>query len=138
MTQQQKIYAILHIPPPIHGASKVGEFIRNNAVINNKLDVIYSPISAAKTIEDIGRFSMSKLLSAFFHFFKISFDIFMQKPDAIYFTASPTGFAFYRDCIFAIPIKFYTRIYKKKYYLHFHAKGIKEFINKSRVNKILC
>tara|TARA_B100000963_G_scaffold302596_1_gene275578 strand:- start:20277 stop:21407 length:1131 start_codon:yes stop_codon:yes gene_type:complete len=136
-TQKKRIYAIMHVPPPIHGASKVGEFIRDNERINQSLNIIYSPIKIAKNIEDIGRFSFNKLFFSFAHLIRITLDLFKYKPDFIYFTASPGGFAFYRDCLFMIPIRAYSRFYKKKYYLHFHAKGIKKFILKSFLNKLL-
>ena len=33
---RKKIYAIMQVPPPIHGSAKVSQFIKDNLFINKK------------------------------------------------------------------------------------------------------
>ena len=134
---RKKIYAIMQVPPPIHGSAKVSQFIKDNLFINKKLDILYSPIRVANDFQDIGKFRLNKIFITFLHFFKIFYELFLFKPDAVYFTASPSGFAFYRDILFIIPIKIYSMLFKKNYYLHYHTRGVEKFISKSALNKTL-
>ena len=57
----KKILFILHLPPPVHGASMVGKYIHDSEVINNTFDCHYLNLALAKDLNDIGKGGMRKL-----------------------------------------------------------------------------
>jgi glycosyltransferase involved in cell wall biosynthesis len=59
------------------------------------------------------------------------------RPKIIYYTASPQGFAFYRDLVITIPIKLYCSIIKTNTYYHYHARGIRAFTRQSNLKRKL-
>ncbi|MFL5774210.1 MAG: glycosyltransferase family 4 protein [Flavisolibacter sp.] len=88
----------------------------------------------AHTIVDIGKFSVRKVFSAISILVRIIGQMFSFRPDIVYFTMSPSGFAFYRDAFYL----FIIRLFRTKLVLHFHGKGISEGAQKSRLFRFLC
>jgi glycosyltransferase involved in cell wall biosynthesis len=84
-------------------------------------------------VDDIGKASFKKL----FYLLKIIINLiqklFSRRIDLVYFTLSPTGFAFYRDILLVAILK----IFRKKIVYHLHGKGIRENVLKSRIDKFL-
>lgn len=128
---------VLHYSPPIHGASKVGDSILNSSIINQELDTRFIKIKSSENIDSIGKFNIKKLLYFFGLFFKVCWSLVFFRPSIIYYTASPFGFAFYRDLAISIPIKIYNFFLKQNLFYHYHAKGINEFVSQSKKNKKL-
>ena len=129
--------AILHVSPPVHGAAAIGDFIAGSKSIASRLGLIVIPITSARTIEDIGSFKLRKLFAAISLTAKVFSSLCWSRPKAIYYTASSSGVGFYRDLIVTFPIKIYTYISKSKLYLHYHTKGISDFIGSSKLKHIL-
>ena len=48
-----KVLFILHMPPPVHGAAMVGQYIHDSKLINEEFDCKYINLSLAKDINDI-------------------------------------------------------------------------------------
>ena len=69
--KKKKILFILHLPPPAHGAAKVGEFISQSKNLKNEYSCLFIPINSSRTIDDIGRFSFRKLALAIDLFIRI-------------------------------------------------------------------
>ena len=132
-----KTLAILHVSPPVHGAAAIGDFIVDSESIASRLGLIVIPITSARTIEDIGSFKLRKLFAAISLTAKVFSSLCWNRPKAIYYTASSSGVGFYRDLIVTFPIKIYTYIIKSKLYLHYHTKGISDFIGSSKFKHIL-
>ena len=67
----KKILFLLHLPPPVHGSSMVGKFIKDSTIVNNTFDVKFINLSTSKTINEIGKnpftkiFRYSKIFSLF-------------------------------------------------------------------------
>lgn len=137
MAHKIKLLLILHYSPPIHGASKVGDTILRSKLLKSNFDTKFIKIKSSENLESIGKFNFKKTIDTLGLFFKISFQLISFRPQKIYFTASPQGFAFYRDLFIVFPIKVYSVIKKCEVFYHYHAKGIKEFTSKSRLNKKL-
>lgn len=49
------ILFILHMPPPIYGASMMGKYIHDSKLINETLDCHYINLTTAKNLSDIGK-----------------------------------------------------------------------------------
>ncbi|WP_242092371.1 glycosyltransferase family 4 protein [Aestuariivivens sediminicola] len=135
--KNEKALFILHYSPPIHGASKVGDYILNSKLIKGKFKTIFIKIKSSSRIDEIGAFKIKKLGLFFELFFKVVFQLIFFRPKNIYFTPSPQGFAFYRDLMVVLPVKVYCRFANIKIFYHYHARGIREFTGKSRFNRLL-
>jgi glycosyltransferase involved in cell wall biosynthesis len=134
----KKALFILHYSPPVHGASKVGDYILQSRIINNGLTTQFIKIKASKNLSEIGRFDLSKVFNSIQLFFKVLKALFFFRPTVIYYTASPEGFAFYRDLLVTFPMKLYQKILSNtEIYYHYHAKGINHFSKESNLKLIL-
>lgn len=122
---------ILHLPPPIHGASKVGKFIQNSQVINNTSDCWFIPIRSSENIEDIGKVSWKKVYLVIELYIKIFWALIVFRPDKIYFTASIKSVAFYRDLLVSLLWKAYKLFCSCEVYYHYHTKGIDSAVSAS-------
>lgn len=116
-----KILFILHLPPPIHGASMVGKYIHDSKVINGSFDCHYINLTTAKDITDIGRMGFRKLMHFLHLLRKIKEEVKRVKPDLVYVTPNTRGGAFIKDF-------FVVRMLKQlgcKVVVHYHNKGVK-------------
>lgn len=137
MPKKIKVLFILHHSPPVHGAAKVGDTIVNSQLIKNVFNTRYIKIKSSSSIEEIGALKIKKIGLLIELFLKLIFHLIYFRPQKIYYTASPNGFAFYRDLVIMMPIKAYAFLGKPKIYLHYHSKGIKEFTLSSKMSKVL-
>ena len=101
--QQEKLLLILHYSPPVHGAAKVGDTILNSSILGANFKRKYIKLESSKNIKTIGKFQFKKILLLIQLFSKVLYNLFFFRPKKIYFTASPKGFAFYRDLIVMMP-----------------------------------
>lgn len=134
---KKKVLFILHSSPPVHGASKVGDSILKSKIINKNLETRFIKIKASADLQTIGKFSLNKVKHSILLFFKVLFFLLFFRPDTIYFTTSPRGFAFYRDLMISIPIKLVKSFLRYNIFYHYHSRGIKEFTSDSNLSKIL-
>ena len=129
-----KVLSILHRPPPAHGASKVGEFISHSKKINNEFNCKYITIKSSDTIADIGKISFKKIYLLIELYIKVFFTLITFRPDKIYFTASISGVAFYRDLLVSSLWRVYSKLTKVDIFYHYHTKGINNFVSNSKRN----
>ncbi|NBB31845.1 glycosyltransferase family 4 protein [Cellulophaga sp. BC115SP] len=129
---KERILFLLHLPPPVHGSSQVGQWISDSVLINASFNCRYINLLASKSVDDTGRLSFSKVYNAFRLFFKVLCCIILFRPHKVYFALTTTGFAFYRDVIIVSILK----IFRLKIFFHLHNKGIKS-ASKSKINFIL-
>ena len=132
-----RLLCILHTSPPVHGASSVGDRILLSNTIQNEFNCKFVPINAAKSLDEIGVFSFTKLVRTVLLFWNVFVNICVYKPDIIYFTPSTSGAAFYRDVIISAVWRVYAKLFCCEIYYHFHTRGISKFRAKSRLNQIL-
>lgn len=115
-----KILFIMHMPPPVHGAAMVGQYIHDSEIINEKYDCHYVNLTTAKNLQDIGKVGMRKL----FDFFKllkiIRRAVKIVKPQLVYVTPNACGGAFYKDFVVVEMLK---RL-GCKVMVHYHNKGV--------------
>ena len=115
-----KILFIMHMPPPIHGAAMVGQYIHDSKHINEKYEGHYINLTTAKNLQDIGKVGVKKL----FDFFKllkiIRRAVKNVKPQLVYVTPNACGGAFYKDFVVVEMLK---RL-GCKVVVHYHNKGV--------------
>lgn len=116
----EKILFILHLPPPIHGSSVVGQNIKESRLINSTFESSFVNLSTSKTINEIGKNPLIKS----YRFIKILLVVLKQlvtfKPKLCYIAITAKGSAFYKDSIIAILVK----LFGVKIAYHFHNKGV--------------
>jgi Glycosyltransferase len=125
----KKILFILHLPPPIHGSSMIGELIKDSSLINDSFDCRYINLLMSRTINETGRPSILKVIRFIKVWFKLLFDILKDKPDVCYLALTATGIPFYKDVLLVALL----RLFKIKRIYHLHNKGVKNF-QTSKIN----
>jgi glycosyltransferase involved in cell wall biosynthesis len=114
------ILFILHYPPPINGASIVGKYIKESAIVNQAIKGDYINLTTSFKLNLIGKRDLAKL----FHTLKILLQVFkalFKNPYSIcYMTLSASGLGFYKDFLIVLLIK----LFQKRVIFHFHNKGI--------------
>ena len=128
---------ILHLPPPIHGASMVGDFIFKNKQINKKLNNHFVKISMTDNVEGLMSFKWSKVIKSIALFARVIGLILFKRPRVIYFTPSYKGFAFYRDLILRQILIFFKYLMGFQIYFHFHTSGIPNYKNNKLHSRLL-
>ena len=123
-----EILFILHLPPPVHGAAMVGQYINESHIINSTFQCRYINLAMAGNMEDIGKVSLAKVGALFRILVSIRREM-KRKPNLVYVTPNACGSAFYKDFIVVQAIKFFGG----KVVMHFHNKGVakggKKFLN---------
>ncbi|MEZ7495058.1 glycosyltransferase family 4 protein [Leeuwenhoekiella aequorea] len=122
MKKLKKVLFILHAPPPVHGSSMVGGFIRNSTRVNTVFNARYINLGTSKNIDEIGKGGFQKVLRYLNILFKVLKQLVIFKPNVCYLAISAKGAAFYKDALVALVIK--SLGFKIIY--HFHNKGVSE------------
>lgn len=121
---KKRVLFVMHMPPPVHGASLIGKYIRSSELLNKNYDCRYVNMTTAKSLEDIGKGGIKKYLVFFKMLIKSYKAIKSFRPDAIYVTPNSACGPFYKD-FFVVQL---LKLWKKKstqLIMHFHNKGVK-------------
>lgn len=120
IVMKQKILFIMHMPPPVHGAAMVGQYIHDSKLINDKFDSYYINLTTAKNLQDIGKVGIRKLVDFIMLLRRIRKSLKEIRPDLVYVTPNACGGAFYKDYIVVQMIK------RMGYQVivHYHNKGV--------------
>lgn len=129
---KKKILFLLHLPPPVHGSSMVGKWIKESEIINDSFKCSYVNLLASKQVHQTGRVTVEKIIGMFSVFLKLINQLILEKPNLCYLALTTTGIGFYRDVI----LVFLLRVFRVKRVFHLHNKGVKGFAQKG-INKIL-
>ena len=129
MNKMKKILFILHVPPPVHGSSMVGQSIMKSKLINESFDCDFINLLVSRSINDTGKWSFMKMFRFIGIWVHLIVEIIKKKPDLCYLALSTTGLSFYKDVL----LVFWLRLFRIKRVYHLHNKGI----SKRQTNKIL-
>ena len=116
----KKVLFILHLPPPVHGASMVGKYIHDSETINNTFECHYLNLTLAKDINDIGKGGIRKLKDFYKLLTQIRKQVKSIKPQLCYVTPNAKGGAFYKEFFVVLVLK----ILNQKIIIHYHNKGV--------------
>lgn len=123
----KKILFILHIPPPIHGSSMVGQYIKDSVVINKSFETNFINLSTSKTVDEIGKNPLLKIIRYLKILMSFVKNIVVFKPATVYLAITASGLGFYKD----LPLALLTKLFRKKLVLHYHNKGV--FFNQNKI-----
>ena len=126
LTNRPKILFCMHMPPPVHGAAVVGQQIYDSELIRQQFECSYINVSTSASLNDVGLFSVAKLIRTVAFYRHLLKALREQKPDLVYFTPSTAGWAFYRDAITVHLLK--SR--GQNIVLHFHNKSSDAYVNR--------
>lgn len=129
----KRILFIVQLPPPIHGASIMNSHVVTSEIIKRNFIVEVVNLQFAKSVKDIAKFSIKKIIKSISFGYEIFNKIKLNKPDLIYFTLSPIGYAFYRDFFYVLLIN----MMHANTIFHLHGKGINNKAANSWINKKL-
>lgn len=102
---KQKILFIRHMPPPVHGAAMVGQYIHDSKLINEKFEGHYINLTTAKNLQDIGKVGFRKFVDFVMLLCRIRKNLSAIRPDLVYVTPNACGGTFYKDYIVVQMIK---------------------------------
>lgn len=115
-----KILFVMHMPPPVHGAAMVGQYIHDSEPINRGFECHYINLTTAKDLQDIGKMGARKILNFWHLLRKIRKCIREVKPQLVYVTPNARGAAFYKDFVVVQMVK----AMGCRVVVHYHNKGV--------------
>ena len=127
-TMKPTILFILHLPPPVHGASMMGKYIHDSRVVNDAFECRYFNLTLAKDLQDIGKGGLRKLIYFIKQITALRNVIKAENPNLCYVTPNAKGGAFYKDFLIVMMLK----AMRKKVIVHYHNKGVS-----TRQNKVI-
>jgi glycosyltransferase involved in cell wall biosynthesis len=130
--KKKKILFMIQIPPPVHGAALRNLSLYESKLLHDNFNIRLAPLAFADSIYSIGKFSLKKLFKSFQYAFKLIGTLFSFKPDVAYFTITPSGGAFFRDCLFA----FILKIFRVRIIYHLRGLGVKQGFQKNIFSKL--
>lgn len=126
MNSIPKILFIMHMPPPMHGAAQMGQYIHDSKLITDNFECKYFNPSASANVKEVGKLSLNKIKFLFNSMNEVGKIVDEWKPDLVYITPSSWDWGFYRDFLT-------VRMLKKKgcnIVAHYHNKGVKWFMDR--------
>ncbi|MFT5251277.1 MAG: glycosyltransferase involved in cell wall biosynthesis [Flavobacteriales bacterium] len=117
---KKKILFILHIPPPVHGSSIIGKYIKESKLINKEFDAAYINLGTSKSIDEIGKNPWSKIGTYLAILRKTTVRLIHNKPEIVYLALTAKGIGFYKDSV----LVFFIKLFRVPLVLHFHNKGV--------------
>tara|TARA_R110001632_G_scaffold101693_1_gene209580 strand:- start:7061 stop:8161 length:1101 start_codon:yes stop_codon:yes gene_type:complete len=117
---KMNILFLLHLPPPVHGSSMVGQYIKDSKIINKNIHADYINLLASRNVDETGKMSFKKINDFIATWFNLLRLLLKKKPDICYLALTTTGFAFYRDVLLIMLLK----LFRVKRIYHLHNKGV--------------
>ncbi len=127
-----KVLFIMHLPPPVHGAAMVGNFIKNSKIINDEIQAAYINLATNTKLSQSGKASFKKFVSFFLLLIRTLLKLTGNKFDICYISLTSSGPAFRKDAL----IVFFLKLSRSKIIYHFHNKGVAQ-ASQNRINNIL-
>ncbi|QVY66621.1 glycosyltransferase family 4 protein [Polaribacter sp. Q13] len=128
--KKKNILFLLHLPPPVHGSSMVGKFIKDSKYINEQVNGDYLNLLASNNVSETGKISLNKVMGFVNVWFALFFKLLKKKPALCYFAITATGAAFFRDVLLISLLK----IFRVKCMYHMHNKGVSKYQNSKIYN----
>ncbi len=123
-----RILVLAQLPPPEHGASAVNRQVVNSRILSEAFDLSVVPIAMSSDLARLRKFDPMKIGRSLHLFGTVAGRLFGRScPDAVYFTLSPAGWAFYRDLALVSLI----RLAGARCVFHLHGRGIAAAIDRA-------
>jgi len=113
---KKNILFLAQLPPPVHGETVMNSFVIQSELLNSKYKFIRVGFQFSRDNQSIGKVSFSKIAKTVAIIYRLVALFFSTKVDLVYFTITPSGKAFFRDCLFVMVCKAFGK--KIVYHLH--------------------
>ena len=130
---KKKILFMVQVPPPVHGAALRNLSLFESKLLHDNFEIRLAPLAFADSIDDIGKLSGKKIAKTIRYAVNLIRTLIAIKPDIAYFTITPSGGAFYRDCLFVLILK----IFRTRTVYHLRGLGVKKGSQKNFFAKLL-
>lgn len=114
------ILFILHLTPPVHGSSVVGEQIKNSKILKNNFKSHFINLNTSTSMVDMGKYGIRKIIRLINIVLNVFSSLIIYKPKISYIAISVNGTGFYRDAFIVLLIK----LFGVKTIFHLHNKGV--------------
>jgi glycosyltransferase involved in cell wall biosynthesis len=121
----KKVLFVLHYPPPIHGSSVVGLFIKKSELINKTFSTRYINLSTSHSVDEIGSGGLYKVFRYLNIILRLVFQLIFFNPSLVYISITAKNIAFYKDSL----LVFIVKLFRKRLVFHFHNKGVSSRAN---------
>ncbi len=118
--KKQNIIFMLHLPPPIHGSSIVGEQVKNSVLINSEYEGRYINLNLSRKVNETGKTTIRKLVRLLISWTHLIGKLVHKRPNLCYYALTTTGSAFYKDCFLIATLK----LFNVRILYHIHNKGV--------------
>jgi glycosyltransferase involved in cell wall biosynthesis len=133
LIMKKKILFMVQIPPPVHGAALRNLSLYESRLLQENFDIRLLALAFADSIFTIGKFSFAKVFKSVKYAVNLFHDLVIFRPDMAYFTVTPAGGAFYRDCLFVCILK----LFRTKIVYHLRGIGVHSAQNRDPVNRFI-
>jgi glycosyltransferase involved in cell wall biosynthesis len=117
---KKTLLCLMQLPPPVHGVTAINSSVEASALLSSKFDVEVVPLRFSESIDDLRRITARKAVATLAVTAKLLQSLRANRPAAVYFTLTPHGGGFYRDCLFVGII----RACNVRRVFHLHGKGV--------------
>lgn len=115
-----RILFIMHMPPPVHGAAMMGQYIHDSALVKGSFDCRFINLAIARGLKDVGHFRFGKAADYLRLLATIRREIRAFSPDLVYVTPNTVGVPFFKDLVITGLIKSMGC----RVVAHYHNKGV--------------
>jgi glycosyltransferase involved in cell wall biosynthesis len=127
-TDRLRMLVLAQLPPPEHGASAVNRQVVNSKILAEAFDLTVVPIAMSADMTRLRKFGLVKIVRSLRLFGTVARQLFgWTRPDLVYFTLSPAGWAFFRDLALIAMI----RLAGVRCVFHLHGRGVAASIDKA-------
>ena len=81
-----KVLFIMHMPPPVHGAAMMGQYVHDSKLISESFECRYINETLSNSIDEVGKSGLHKLARLYKHVLNIYKTIKQYRPNLIYIT----------------------------------------------------
>lgn len=121
MSQTRKdILFMLHLPPPVHGSSIVGELVKMSSIINSSFHGRYINLILSRKVSESGKTNPAKIVRFVIIWLQLLSKLLHRKPDLCYYALTTTGAGLYKDVVLISLL----HLFRVRIIYHIHNKGV--------------
>lgn len=117
---KKRILLILHVPPPVHGSSIIGQSIIQSQALNSSFDCAHINLSTSRKMSELGGRVLLKSWRYSRILVKVFWRLVKHRHHLCYLAITVKGTAFFKDAIVALLVK----AFRVPIVYHFHNKGV--------------
>jgi glycosyltransferase involved in cell wall biosynthesis len=117
---QPRILCILHLPPPVHGSSIVGQQIKDSPAIQSSFHSRFINLNTSLAVDKIGKAEFKKFGIYLGILWRVITALLTWRPSLAYVAITAKGPAFYKDALVVALIK----LFRVPIVYHMHNKGV--------------